>query len=89
MNSEMTSDDYFSIIFGDHEDYKAVTQREVIEKRRWSVDCRQIFQRISDNTYWRLEWDEPATEQQENDLEFHMCQVTPVQQTITVYEKIE
>lgn len=63
-------------------------------KSRWSLNHVLVFQERAFGTFYRVNYSEGSTEQQdespfEYDPEFITCvQVAPVQRTITVYENV-
>lgn len=65
---------------------------EMIEKRRWSVNHEMIICREEDDTYWRGQYSEGATEYQEYGFREQwgeratFKQVFPKQKVVTIYE---
>lgn len=62
--------------------------REMTDSRRWAVVNELTLRRDEDETFWRLWYDEPATENQEwsdPSTEVYAVQVWPAEKTVTVY----
>lgn len=59
-------------------------ESEAVAHERWSVVYRNVYR--YEGQYWAVEYDEPATENQEIDnSEYSVYEVTPVTKTIIDY----
>ena len=84
--TNLTTDEMKEILWDDHDDYKHVTSPEIHGETRWSKLYSQIFNRVSDNTFWEFNWSRGATEyQDEGPEDIEVSQVYPKQVTTTQY----
>lgn len=71
--------------------FEAVTEEEYTGKSRWSLFYRQIWRDIRNNTFWAIDFERGATEQQYVELEdsIEVSRVYPKTKvvTTTVYER--
>lgn len=83
---EINDEEFENIMFGD--EYKEITSERIDDQSRWNTYFSQVFQKISDGTYWEVYWCRGSTESQYTELEAKMQQVKPVEKTITTYEAV-
>ena len=76
-------DDIEDLFYGD--EYKQVTDEEVVNTSRWSQFMEQILQHKPSGDYYRANWEVGATEYQEVDLEVELTPVFPKEITKTIY----
>lgn len=65
--------------------YKVIVGEHCVDKRRWSLSWESVILFEPDNTYWLCWWNTGATEYQDVDYEFGMCQVWPKEVTTIEY----
>ncbi len=83
---EYSREDTLDILCEDREDFECVTDEQMVGKSRWSTHYKQVFKRLSDQTFWQIRWTRGSTEYQDEGYEdLEMCQVWPKQVTKTVY----
>lgn len=80
------------IVYGCHEDYRTVKE-EIYDHSRWSVRTSGIFKRLSDGTFWSINWSSGATEyQDERPFDYEVpefVQVEPREVMVTEYYPVE
>lgn len=83
----LTEEEFEDIVWND-EEYKEITEAKVFDQRRWQTRWYQIFQKLSDETLWRVSWDRGSTEQQDGgpeNITLEEVEAYPV--TVTKYRK--
>jgi hypothetical protein len=65
--------------------YKVVEDAQMIKRRRWAISWGSVVLFEPDGTYWSCWWDTGATEYQEVEFNFDMCQVWPHEVTTIEY----
>ncbi len=86
---DLTVEEARNIVWGDHEDYETISDN-IIDKRRWSIDCEIVVKRKSDGKFFRDNYSRAATEvQEEKPYEYSdpdFTEVFPVEKKVIVYE---
>ena len=54
-----------SIVYEEHEDWESITTPKTVGNDRWSVKKEQIFKHIPTGKYYKFNWNEGATEMQD------------------------
>lgn len=66
--------------------YKVIVKPYIIGNGRWELAWESIILFEPDNTYWQCWWTTGATEYQDVDYDFSMCQVWPKEVTTIQYD---
>lgn len=75
---------YEEITEGD--DYKEVTSATITDQSRWHTFYEQVFKKVSDDTYWQMNWHRGSTETQDYGPEdIEICEVEPKEVTVIKY----
>lgn len=88
---KFTEDEVKRVVFGEHEDYKIITEIEG-EARRWSQTNEVIVQNVNTNKMYSVQYEQGLTEMQDNYYEEQEAsEVEPVTETIqrTVYKEVK
>lgn len=84
----MNRDEILEVAYGDHPDYKTVTDAEIYDQSRWSVYKSMTVKNLKTEEFFTVWWGEGATEYQEDqDEPCGMYEVTPVEVTVIKYIK--
>lgn len=89
---EMTRDEaqlYIDHELEDYKDYKVVEPKTIVDQSRWSTFYTSVLEHIPTKTFWEIGWSRGSTECQDGQDESDnttVCEVEPVQVTITKYE---
>lgn len=87
---EFGEDSLSSIIWGDDENFEAVTDEEMEEGGRWNNYFSCVFKYIPNGKFYDISWSRGATEyQDEGPEDFSICEVVPKEVVKTVYEQVE
>lgn len=63
---ELTADEGNEIVWGEHKDWENEEFEKVDGHSRWEIHKSAIFKHIPTGKFYRLSWDEGATESQEH-----------------------
>jgi hypothetical protein len=74
---KFSDEDLFLIINDYHEDFRDIDEGELVYHHRWSIGYQKVVCQISTGTYYKINWQQPATECQECDLNASAVQVYP------------
>jgi hypothetical protein len=74
---KFSNEDLEMIIYDDHEDFRSVTEDQLEGQHRWSLSLSKVVQQKSTDDYYKMCWQQPATERQECDLNPSAVQVYP------------
>ncbi len=66
------------------ETWEAVTKAKMVDQRRWVTVFSKVF-KSPEEKYFRVNWEEGSTENQESDAEPYMIEVEPYEVTVTKY----
>ena len=78
------------ILWGDNEDFKAVTDTKIEDQSRWSVYKSCVYEQISTGKFFEAYWGEGATECQEGQNEhWSFTEVEPKEVTVIKYVGIK
>jgi len=84
-----TPEEFFeTFVWLETKDYALAESASPFDNTRWSIIWQHIIQNISTGLYYRITWEVPATELQDQDLEDRMMSietVVPVKVETTVY----
>lgn len=90
MSVEIDNETFEEIMWGDHDDFEAVTDTKIEDKSRWSIYKSCVYKQKSTGKFFEAYWGEGATEQQEGQNEdWSFTEVEPKEVTITVYNHIK
>lgn len=90
MIMEIDNEIFEEILWGDHEDFEAVTDTKIEDQSRWSIYKSCIYKQKSTGKFFEAYWGEGATEMQEGQNEYwSFTEVTPREVTIVVYDHIK
>ena len=62
---QLTSEEGRRIVQDEHEDWKPVSEEEIVDTRRWVVQLVQVFQHLPSGKHYQLCWSRGATEEQD------------------------
>lgn len=86
----ITNEDFELILWGDHEDFEAVTEADIIDQSRWSVYKSQVHKQKSTGKFFEVNWDEGATEMQDGQsTNWTIAEVEPVEVTSIQYHTVK
>ncbi len=87
---EIDNETFHEILWGDHEDFEAVTDTKIEDQSRWSVYKSCVYEQISTGKFFEAYWSEGATEQQEGqDEDWSFTEVEPKEVTTIVYNRVK
>ena len=87
---QIDNETFQEILWGDHEDFEAVTDTKIEDKSRWSIYISCVYKQKSTGKFFEAYWGEGATEQQEGqDEDWSFTEVEPKEVTITVYNCVK
>jgi len=78
------------ILWGDHEDFKAVTVTLIEDQSRWSIYKSCVYEQKSTGKFFQAFWGEGSTELQEDQTEYwSFTEVEPKEVTTIVYSAVK
>jgi hypothetical protein len=78
------------ILWGNHEDFEAVTDTVIEDQSRWSIYKSLVYKQKSTGKFFEAYWGEGATEIQEGqDEDWLFTEVEPYEVTIVKYRTIK
>lgn len=87
---EINNEDFELILWGDHEDFEAVTDTSIEDQSRWSIMKSCVYKQKSTGKFFEAYWDEGATEMQDGQsTTWSFSEVKPVEVTVTQYHAVE
>lgn len=87
---KIDNDTFREILWGDHEDFEAVTDTVIEDQSRWSVYKSCVFKQKSTGKFFEAYWGEGATEMQDGqDEDWSFTEVEPKEVTTIVYSQVE
>lgn len=87
---EIDNETFQEIIWGDHEDFEAVTDTKIEDQSRWSIYKSCVYKQKSTDKFFEAYWGEGATEYQEDQNEYwRFIEVEPREVTMIVYSHIK
>jgi len=84
---KLTSEEACNVIWGDTEDWKPASDKNIDGTSRWSVFMSQVFEHIPTGKFYLFEWSKGATECQDEDPFEYVDEVEPsevVEKEVTV-----
>jgi hypothetical protein len=91
VNMNINNETFEQILWGDHEDFEAVTGTTKIENQsRWSIYKSCVYKQNSTGKFFEAYWGEGATEMQEDQSEhWHFAEVEPKEVNTIVYSYVK
>lgn len=87
---QIDNETFEEIMWGDHEDFEAVTDTTIEDQSRWSVYKSCVYKQKSTGKFFEAYWGEGATEYQEGQNEdWSFTEVEPKEVTKIVYSHIK
>lgn len=83
------NDTFKEILWGDHEDFEAVTDIKIEDQSRWSIYKSCVYKQKSTGKFFEAYWGEGATEMQDGqDEDWSFTEVEPKEVTTIVYSTV-
>jgi hypothetical protein len=80
---------FCDILWGDHEDFEAVTDSKFEDQSRWSIYKSRVYKQKSTGKFFEAYWGEGATEYQEGQNEpWSFTEVLPKEVVVIAYVNI-
>lgn len=87
---EIDNETFHEILWGDHEDFEAVTDTVIEDKSRWSIYKSCVYKQKSTGKFFEAYWGEGATEYQEGQNEdWSFTEVEPKEAIQVVYSAVK
>lgn len=87
---QIDNETFEEIMWGDHDDFEAVTDTKIEDKSRWSIYKSCVYKQKSTGKLFEAYWGEGATECQEGQNEdWSFTEVEPKEVTTIVYSHIK
>lgn len=87
---EIDNETFHEILWGDHEDFEAVTDTVIEDKSRWSIYKSCVYKQKSTGKFFEAYWGEGATEYQEGQNEdWSFTEVEPKEVIQVVYSAVK
>lgn len=87
---QIDNDTFEEIMWGDHDDFEAVTDTKIEDQLRWSIYKSCVYKQKSTGKFFEAYWGECTTEYQEwQDEDWSFTEVEPKEVTTIVYSHIK
>lgn len=87
---EIDNETFQEIMWGDHDDFEAVTDKKIEDQSRWSIYKSCVYKQKSTGKFFEAYWGEGATEIQGGQNEdWSFTEVEPKEVTTIVYSFIK
>lgn len=87
---KIDNETFKEILWGDHEDFEAVTDTAIEDKSRWSIYKSCVYKQKSTGKFFEAYWGEGATEYQEGQNEdWSFTEVEPKEVIQVVYSAVK
>jgi hypothetical protein len=79
--------DFMNVVHGYDKNFDVIQTPKPVDTSRWAVWTVAVVQHKETGVFYKLTWDEPATEYQDGqDKNFNFREVKPVEKIVIVYE---
>lgn len=87
---EINNRTFEKILWGNHDDFEAVTDTKIENQSRWSIYKSCVYKQKSTGKLFGAYWGEGATEYQEGQNEsWHFAEVEPKEVTTIAYSHVK